>query len=197
MIASNIQDAGDIADGIDCSRRHYGLGRKRSSIARRSFCTASLQHMCASGTLPVIALQTCVHTGSSGALASGTSRPMARSLWAACPLEVDGEESASSQVARHIGGSLFQDCVGRLGPPAVPSMLAPKISQLTLGTTSDVYNYACFLFQHSIRGRGTAMRRIEHDHGGDMPDLAGWYGILWASSVADKPSTPPFREKAS
>lgn len=53
-----------------------------------------------------------------------------------------------------------------------------------------------FLFQHSIRGRGTAMWRIEHDDG-DMPDLAGWYGILRASSVANKPSTPPFREKAS
>lgn len=71
-----------------------------------------------------------------------------------CPLGVDGEESASSQVARHIGGSLFQDCVGRLGPPAVPSMLAPKISQLTLGTTSDIYCYACFCF--SIRSEVVA-----------------------------------------
>jgi hypothetical protein len=120
---------------------------------------------------------------------------MARSLRVACPLEVDGEESASSQVARHIGGSLFQDCVGRLGPPAVPSMLAPKISQLTLGTTSDIL-LCMFLFQHSIRGRVTAMWRIEHDDG-DMPDLAGWYGVLRASSVADKPSAPLFREKAS
>lgn len=45
VIASDIQHAGAIADGNARSRRHYGLGRKRSSIARRSFCMAFLQHM--------------------------------------------------------------------------------------------------------------------------------------------------------
>jgi len=45
VIAVDIQHAGAIADGNARSRRHYGRGRQRSSIARRSLCMAFLQRM--------------------------------------------------------------------------------------------------------------------------------------------------------
>jgi len=45
LIASVIRHVAAIADAKSSSRRHYGLGRRRSSIARRSFCMAFSQHM--------------------------------------------------------------------------------------------------------------------------------------------------------
>jgi hypothetical protein len=76
-----------------------------------------------------------VHTGSSGEWLPhgpwlGLFRPPA-------PLKSMAKSPLQAKCARH---SLFQDCVGRLGPPAVPAMLVPKISRY----------YICYIAMHIL-----------------------------------------------
>jgi len=140
-------------------RRHYGIGRRRLSIARRSSYMAFVQHVCHA---PCDRSADVRARGKKWRIAP--HGPWLGLFWATSPCEGDVEESASSRV-----GAIVCFKIASAGSDHLPCRQC--LLARSLGAESVILP-CMFLFQHLIRGRGMAMEHVAYDDGG----IAGFEG---------------------